>query len=283
MCELTETASGDFKYQLAGDLEIARDDFAGANATPSNQAFISEFLNAWQFSQAFSIADQAVSNSFSACKTSFEGGWDVEGGVIEARVDGETMVVEVSTADGSFELEREYSSDEMVREALHVETDGEEFTAIRERDIEGEEEPTGPWETRVELEDDDPNTEPDVVVGAEIGAIFGTQLGSLVAGGNPFAQVLAGSALATVLGGIGGGLAGYFSGGELDENDGGDLIEALDDAFNSQQAGFFSTLMGQASGTVSSFLGAELGEALGLEASGDSCSLPSPAAPSARC
>jgi hypothetical protein len=134
-----------------------------------------------------------------------------------------------------------------------------------ERDVDANGEPTGEWQQSVEKYD--PNqAEPGDLNAAQIGEIFGAHLGSVIAGGNPFAQVLAGSALATVLGNIGGAISWFNSD---DEGDGpASLTDDLDDVAIPELSNFLTVLKGQATGAVSSFLAAELGEALGLEGLG---------------
>ncbi len=79
--------------------------------------------------------------------------------------------------------------------------------------------------------------------------------------------MLAGSALATLLGNIGGAISWFNS-----DNEPGDgpasLSDDLDDVAIPEFSNFFTVLEGQASGALSSFLAAELGEALGLEGFG---------------
>jgi hypothetical protein len=143
---------------------------------------------------------------------------------------------------------------------------GQPVIVTWERDTDSNGEPTGTWQPSYEKYD--PNQpEPDDLTAAQIGEIFGSQLGSLIAGSNPFAQVLAGSALATVLGNIGGAISWFNS-----DNDAGDgppsLTDDLSDIEVPEFSNFFTVLKGQASGALSSFLAAELGEALGVEGFG---------------
>jgi hypothetical protein len=74
-------------------------------------------------------------------------------------------------------------------------------------------------------------------------------------------------ALATVLGNIGGATS-YFNEEDADPDNPGSLSDDLDDVAIPQFSNFFTVLKGQATGAVSSFLAAELGEALGLEGLG---------------
>ncbi len=143
---------------------------------------------------------------------------------------------------------------------------GQPVIVTWERDVDANGEPTGNWQQSVEAYN--PNQpEPDDLSAAQIGEIFGAQLGSLIAGSNPFAQVLAGSALATLLGNIGGAISWFNS-----DNDAGDgpasLTDDLGDVQVPEFSNFFTVLKGQASGALSSFLAAELGEALGVEGFG---------------
>jgi hypothetical protein len=143
---------------------------------------------------------------------------------------------------------------------------GQHVILTRERDVDENGEPTGAWEQHVEAYD--PNApDPDDLSAAQIGEIFGSQLGSLIAGDNPFAQVLAGSALATVLGNIGGAIS-YFNSDDFDADDAGSLSDEIDDVEIPEFSNFFKVLKGQAVGAVSGFLAAELGEALGVDGFG---------------
>jgi hypothetical protein len=143
---------------------------------------------------------------------------------------------------------------------------GQHVIVTREREVDENGEPTGEWEQTVEAYD--PNApDPDDLEAAQIGEIFGSQLGSLIAGDNPFAQVLAGSALATVLGNIGGAIS-YFNSDDFDADDPDSLSDDLDDVEIPEFSNFFQVLKGQAVGAVSGFLAAELGEALGVEGFG---------------
>jgi hypothetical protein len=148
---------------------------------------------------------------------------------------------------------------------------GQAVIVTWERAVDGNGEPTGEWQQEVEAYD--PNQpEPDEMTAAQIGEIFGSQLASLIAGSNPFAQVLAGSALATVLGNIGGAIA-WFNGDPADDGDGdgdspGTLTEEIEDLQLPVFSDFFTILKSRATGALSSFLAAELGEALGLEGFG---------------
>jgi Ca2+-binding RTX toxin-like protein len=126
--------------------------------------------------------------------------------------------------------------------------------------------PTGEWNQEVQRYN--PNQpEPDVLTGMQIGEIFGSQLGDLIAGDNVFARVLVGSALSTVLGNIGATIT-YFNDEDFDGQDPGSLIDQLDNAQGLPQSNFFANLQSAATGAVSSFLTAELGEAMGLEGLG---------------
>jgi hypothetical protein len=143
---------------------------------------------------------------------------------------------------------------------------GEAVIVTRERDVDANGEPTGGWQQSWEKYD--PNApDPVDMEAAQIGEIFGAQLGSLIAGSNPFAQVLAGSALATLLGNIGGAIS-YFNEEDADPDNPGSLSDDLDDVAIPEFSNFLTVLKGQASGAVSSFLAAELGEALGVEGFG---------------
>jgi hypothetical protein len=86
--------------------------------------------------------------------------------------------------------------------------------------------------------------DPDVMAGAQIGEIFGAQLGSLIAGHNPFAQVLAGSALATILGNLGGVVSSYFNGEAFDGENPDGLTDSLDDVELPEFSDFFTVLRG---------------------------------------
>jgi hypothetical protein len=79
--------------------------------------------------------------------------------------------------------------------------------------------------------------------------------------------VLVGSALATVLGNIGGAIS-YFNSDDFDADDPGSLSDEIDDVAIPEFSNFFKVLKGQALGAVSGFLAAELGEALGLDGFG---------------
>jgi hypothetical protein len=141
-----------------------------------------------------------------------------------------------------------------------------------EREVGADGEPTGEWQALPPRKYNPDAPEPDEMTAAQIGEIFGSQLGSLIAGSNPFAQVLAGSALATVLGNIGGAIA-WFNGDPADDGNGdGDspasLTEEIEDLQLPEFSNFFTILKGRATGALSSFLAAELGEALGLEGFG---------------
>jgi hypothetical protein len=187
--------------------------------------------------------------------------------------DGSHVEVEIPMPGVTVEWRRtEYSpNDQLLSDEIFIHNSnvGAEIGAAlvsRSRATDDDGEPIGPWRTEVRRYD--PSApEPDDLTAAQIGEIFGAQLGSLIAGSNPFTQVLAGSALATVLGNIGGTIS-YFN----SDDDGGDdpdsLSDEVDDVAVPEFSNFFTVLKGQATGAVSSFLAAELGEALGLEGFG---------------
>jgi hypothetical protein len=69
------------------------------------------------------------------------------------------------------------------------------------------------------------------------------ELGSLIAGSNPFAQVLAGSALATLLGNIGGAISYFNSDDDGDNPD--SLSDDLDDVAIPAFSNLFTVLQGR--------------------------------------
>jgi Ca2+-binding RTX toxin-like protein len=187
-----------------------------------------------------------------------------------ARTDGSRVEVRVPPPNPWGEVvweHTEYSpAGEEVSYSYGTTFKGQPVIVTWERDVDENGEPTSEWERTVEAYD--PNQpDPDVLNAAQIGEIFGSQLGSLIAGENPFAQVLAGSALAAILGNIGGAIA-YFNSDDFDGENPDSLTEELDDIDVPEFSNFFTILKGQATGAISSFLTAELGEALGLEGFG---------------
>ena len=106
----------------------------------------------------------------------------------------------------------------------------------------------------------------EVVAGgaAEVGSIFGSQIGSALAGKNVFARVAAGSVLSATLKTIGSGLDTYldYETGEIT------LSEAFEAAGNQFGNNLGQAFQSQAIGAVSGFLTGELAEALGLDGFG---------------
>ncbi|MCC6780270.1 MAG: toxin-activating lysine-acyltransferase [Hyphomicrobiales bacterium] len=100
------------------------------------------------------------------------------------------------------------------------------------------------------------------ITGEAIGSIFGSSLGQIIGGDNVFAQVVAGSALSAVLSNVGQTLDLFFKDGSQTN---GSLSESAIAAFDDFGANLGSAFASAAVGAVSSFLTAELAEALGFD------------------
>ena len=94
------------------------------------------------------------------------------------------------------------------------------------------------------------------ITGSAVGSIFGSSLGQAIGGKNVFAQVLAGSALATALSSFAGGFGTTTT---VDS-----VTLAISSADHISTA-FAQNLAGQGIGAVSAFLTAELAEGLGID------------------
>jgi len=97
----------------------------------------------------------------------------------------------------------------------------------------------------------------DKNTGGSIGQAFGSAIGRAIAGNDPFAQLAAG----TVVGAIGASFGQALSNGTLG-------LDVVSIPFDKVFTNFGLNLAGAAAGTVSSFLAAELGTALGLQGFG---------------
>jgi RTX calcium-binding nonapeptide repeat (4 copies)/A nuclease family of the HNH/ENDO VII superfamily with conserved AHH len=113
------------------------------------------------------------------------------------------------------------------------------------------------WETSVYVEH-------TLITGSQVGAIFGSNLGNIIAGrvsNNPFVQVAASSAFSTVLGNVGQVFDLYFAnpaGGS------GGFGKAVTEAFIDIDTDLVAGLKAAGISAVSSFLIAELAEGLGI-------------------
>lgn len=104
-----------------------------------------------------------------------------------------------------------------------------------------------------------------IITGEEVGTIFGSTLGSALAGKNQFAQIAAGSVLGAVLQNVGQSLDFYFRETPLIKGGGApSFTEALRGSFSNFGKDLFGQVKSQGAGALSGFLASELGEALGV-------------------
>ncbi|MEW6454449.1 MAG: calcium-binding protein, partial [Pseudomonadota bacterium] len=106
----------------------------------------------------------------------------------------------------------------------------------------------------------------EVLLGDQIGSVFGSSLGQAIGGSNPFVQVAAGTALSALLGNVGQTLHLYFKDANNDGT-GRTLGDAAGEAFKDFGDNVASAFRSQVAGSISSFLAGELGESLGIDGS----------------
>ena len=107
------------------------------------------------------------------------------------------------------------------------------------------------------------DTSKPIITGSQIGAIFGSNIGKFIAGDNVFAQIGAGSALATAMTVVGAQFDAFFGFGSGDLN----AFDAVKNTFaTSQEIGinFAQNVHNAGVGALTSFLTAELAEGLGV-------------------
>ncbi|MEA5504711.1 calcium-binding protein [Halotia wernerae UHCC 0503] len=123
----------------------------------------------------------------------------------------------------------------------------------------------GPWETKVEVSEEYAqsiineavrNTE-GAFIGNEIGELFGSSLGQVIAGDNIFAQIGSQTALSTVLGNVGQSIGAFLENGF-------DLLQGVESAFEDFSKDLFKNLQSTSISAVSSFLTAELSDVLDI-------------------
>ncbi len=109
---------------------------------------------------------------------------------------------------------------------------------------------------------------PDLISGAQVGAIFGSSLGQLIGGDNVFAQVAAGSALSTVLINVGQSFDLYANGSRVYSDGSSESLsfeEAGGIAFDNIDVEFGAQIRSSGVGFAASFLTAELADEIGLD------------------
>jgi hypothetical protein len=130
--------------------------------------------------------------------------------------DGTQSVVSIPPLSGPILWEdTEYNAGgQVVSHTFETTIGGRPYFVTEEWELDEDGRPVGPPETTIYAYDPD-RPDPDVMTGEQIGEIFGSELGSLIAGDNQIAQVVAGSLLATVLGQIGAAIVYFRSAGVL--------------------------------------------------------------------
>ena len=103
-------------------------------------------------------------------------------------------------------------------------------------------------------------------IGQQIGTLFGSSLGQAIGGDDIFAQIASNSVLATVVGNVGDSLHVYFR--DTIDNDPNaptaDFLESVEAGFDSFANDLFNNIKSSSTNAISSFLSAELSEALDI-------------------
>lgn len=112
----------------------------------------------------------------------------------------------------------------------------------------------------------EPTTSRPILSAAEIGAVFGSALSQMMGIRSPVGRVLADSALSTILGELGASLDQFFADSAAAGSTAAtpSFTAAIDGSLDQIQAGLGSAFVAKGVGALSSFLTAELGEALGV-------------------